>query len=64
MNRKTKANLPRSERENDRLRAEALHRAMTAARRGSYDRAALKALLAGHRELCAAVEALIRGSET
>ena len=48
----------------DRLRADALNRAMTLARRGSYDRAALKALLAVQRELCAAVEALIRGSET
>jgi hypothetical protein len=48
----------------DRLRADALTRAMRLACRGSYDRAALKALLAGQRELCAAVEALIRGSET
>lgn len=44
------------------LRADALNRAMHGAARGSYDRAALKALLAGQRELLAAVEALIRGS--
>jgi hypothetical protein len=64
VNRKKKANAPRSEEENDRLRAEALNRALTAACLGFYDREALKALLAAHRELCAAVEALIRGSET
>jgi hypothetical protein len=47
----TAAQMAREE-EEDRLRADALNRA------------ALKALVAGQRELLAAVEALIRGSET